>query len=297
MLRRAFERVTVMSRTKFLRPLISTANVQNTWIDTLLVFVKWTQGRADLEASLTSLAKYLGADAACISRRDRSKSEVRIACIVDTNTDPRFPRLKRSFAAAKYGEYVDSLKPGAAALLSEVMGNEEVMDPELEKWIFKRGIRDIASICLSSEGGIRDILEFHFSNAAPKKWFLEHSTISQMLVDVFEGRCRGLMTKALLSDAGRYKESLNVLNDGSLLNLDNPAGLTRSEWKVCFLIANGLSRNGVANELSIKSTTISTHLRNIYAKTGSERFHELALRLVSAREQSNLYSNVVGKAA
>ena len=283
-----------MSLAKYLSPPISTAHSQNAWLDTLLVFVKWTQGRADLEASLASLAQYLGADAACLSRRDRSRSEVRVACIVDSNTDSRVPRLEQSFAAAKYGKYIDSLKLGAATLLAEVTDNEDVMDPELEKWIFKRGIRDIASICLSSEGGIRDILEFHFSKPVPNKWFLEHSTISRMLVEVFEGRRRGLMTQALLSDAGRCKK---VPNGASLLDLDNPASLTRSEWKVCFLIANGLSRDGVANELSVKSATIRTHLRSIYAKTGCERFHELALRLVSAREQNNLCSNDVGMAA
>ena len=267
------------------------------FLETLLLFVKWSQGRLDLETTLEGIASYIGAEAASLSRWESSKLSVRVAGVCDPSNGTLVPRLSRSFARSIYGKYIDSIKPGSSLLLSEALHDAEIEDPELEGWMYKRGIIEIACICLSAENGVRDILEFHFTRPVPKHWFEQQHMISTMLFDVFQGRQRGLMMQALLRHAGANRRNAPDTPDRPLLGPENPAGLTRSEWRVCALIANGLSRDGIARELNVKPGTVRTHLRNICAKTGYERFHELALRLVSVPEQKGLGLIDQGQAA
>ena len=289
-------RVKVMSRALTARSPIDIKG-NSAFLETLLLFVKWSQGRLDLETTLEGIASYVGAEAASLSRWESSRSTVRVAGVFDPSKGTLVPRLSRSFARSIYGNYIDSIKPGSALLLSEALDDAKIEDPELERWMFKRDIVEIACICLSAENGTRDILEFHFTRPVPRHWYEQQHTISTMLFDVFQGRQRGLMMQALLRNAGTNRRNDFDAENRPLLGPENPVGLTRCEWRVCALIANGLSRDGIARELNVKPGTVRTHLRNIYAKTGYERFHELALRLVSVSEQQSLGLFDQGQAA
>ncbi len=264
------------------------------WTDTFLTFVKWCQGRTDIKTNLHSVAAFFGAEAASLSRWDDEKGVMRVACAIDSTNQPHLPRLTHAFADVICGDYVNSLKPGAALLLSEANDGRPVNDAGLARWMFKRGIRDIGIICIGADAKSRDVIELHFRTPAGKNWASAQASVGHSLAEVFAGRRRGLMLEALLSSV---RHTTSPRGDLALLDPANPAGLTRSEWKICALIANGLSRDGVAKELGIKSSTVQTHLRNIYSKTGYERFHELALHLVSPFERAHLSLVAEGLAA
>ena len=267
------------------------------WLDTLLEFVKWSQGQLPLEAALDVLRKYLGADAICLARRERSKVGVRAVQIVDRNSDPRKPRLTQSFALEMMGAHLDSLKPGATLLLSDDVLDRFERDPALDVWMLKRGITEIGAICIGSKDGIRDIVEFHFTGQAPAFWQVEADRIGRTLADVFLGRRAGLIDQLLLKNSRNLPRNRNTVTTGVILSPDNPAGLTRSEWRVCMLIAHGLSRDAIAKELGVTNNTLRSHLRNIYTKTGHETFHDLARRLVTFGEQRNLKTHQMGQVA
>ena len=290
-------RVFVMPRSKVPHARSASPTAQSAFLDTVLSFVKWSQGRADLATTLECLALHVGAEAASLSRWERAKDTSRIAGVFDQGHDPLTPALSRSFAKPMFRDFIDSVKPGTAVLLSDALDNRGPSDPNLEAWMFKRGVVEIASICVNAGNGVRDIIEFHFTKPLPKQWEQDQEAFSAMLFNVFQGRQRGLMIQALLRTASANRQNRPCIDESDLLSPENPAQLTRSEWRVCALIANGLSRDGVAKELAVKPGTLRTHMRNIYAKTGYERFHELALRLVSPREQRNLGMVEQGQAA
>ena len=260
--------------------------VKDNFLDTLLVFVKWSQGRTDLGSTLQCLAEYIGADAIALTRWD--KNSARLAGFADDRSDPLSPRLTQSYAPAVLGGYIDSIKPGTAITLSDTHENRSVSDPALERWMFNRCVIEVACICVAAEGGTRDIVEIHFARSVPKLWDDEQEMMSRMMHDVYQGRKRGLVMQQLLRTNATVRRTAKATMDKPLLAVENPARLTRSEWRVCALIANGLSREGIAEEMAVKPGTLRTHLRNIYAKTGYERFHELALRLVSTKERESL---------
>jgi DNA-binding CsgD family transcriptional regulator len=64
-------------------------------------------------------------------------------------------------------------------------------------------------------------------------------------------------------------------------------GLTNAEARVALAASSGLTIPETASRLGVSQNTIKTHLRRIFAKTGTSRLNDLAhltaaLRLVSA---------------
>ncbi len=278
-----------MTRAMRLRGPIKRAPVKSGWVEALLEFVKWTQGQQPLPPALDALGHYLGASAMCFSRRDRSKPGLRVLSIRDSNEDLRKPRLRQSFALEILGPHLDSLKTGAAVYASDALIAAKT-DCDLETWQGLRGTHEILLICLGQHNGIRDILEVHLPQAGPLAQDFDADAVAHSLAEVFTGRRPGLVEKELVADLNQRRSPRVDMTDMPILAPENPAGLTRSEWRICLLIAKGLSRSGAAREMRVTQNTIRTHLRNIYAKTGRETFHDLALRLVSAAEQQALYS-------
>ena len=255
------------------------------WSDAFMNFIKWSQGKAPLEPALASVAKYFKAEAVCLSRIKRTNSNARIVQIVDGSSDPAKPKLNQSFAKAALGDVADHLKQGATVMMSDTRAHG-FPDKNVDYWMLRRGVVDIGFICLEAENGTRDILEFHFAGNSMAVWIARSAQISTKLADVYKGRHAGLIEKHILRDksvacGGKHGRP-------TIMAPNNPACLTRSEWRLCMLVACGLSREGVAKELGVTDNTIRTHLRNIYGKTGYTTFHELALKLVGPDEQRNL---------
>ena len=276
------------------KTLFSTENIPT---DTLLTFVKWCQGRIDIQANLENLAACLGAEVVGISRWDAEKENLRLAGTTDGRQSFIQPSFSPGFADVACGSYVDGIKPGSALFLSEVLDNKGISDARLEQWLFKGGIKEIAVICLGAEGQSRDLIELHFTAVSHKTLDYIHTVLAPTFAEVFAGRKQGLMLEAMLRNANKGPRLVSSGRSADILSLSNPVNLTRAEWKICALIANGLSRDGIAKELSVKPCTIRTHLRNIYSKCGYDRFHELALHLVSRSERSHLVSQAQAAAA
>ena len=69
------------------------------------------------------------------------------------------------------------------------------------------------------------------------------------------------------------------------LSCDNPLGLTRSEFRVCERVVRGFSVKRIAADLDISPHTVRSHLRSIFAKTGTDSQRELLVRLLEVEHQ------------
>lgn len=283
-----------MTSAKYLRDPTTRAPLIGNSVETILEFVKWTQGQKALDPALNALNNLLGAEAICFARRDFSKSGLRTVGTIDRNTDPRKPRFDTPFAFDVLGNDLDKLKAGVAFLLSDV---DAQRDPTLERWMHVRDVRDVAVFCVGSQSGVRDILEIHFRRKLPNGWITEADKISKSLAEIFAGSRPGLVEQYLVVKSDCRPDLDDEKENALILAPDNAAGLTRSEWRLCILIANGLSRDGAAHEMGVTDNTIRTHLRHIYGKTGCKSFHDLARRLVRVEEQRALESLAFGHAA
>lgn len=279
-----------MDRVRSLRELRISSPVSNLWMDALLKFVSWSQGKTPLQPALEGLALYFGAEVVCLSRRERANDSMRHVLAVDIASETGFPNLLNGFAKDVLGETLDKLKPGTAVSVSEVHPEAMVQNAELARWSRKRRINEIVVFCIGSRQGTREIIEFHFSKSAPYLSDVDAAHCAEMLAKVFKGRREGLVEQLILGRALKRKKHMRRNFGNAILSPENPAKLTRAEWRLCVLVANGMSREGAAKALSVTPNTIRSHLRNIYSKTERETYHELALHLTSVKEQSHLLS-------
>ena len=74
----------------------------------------------------------------------------------------------------------------------------------------------------------------------------------------------------------------------NLLGFENPARLSRAEYRICMLLQQGLANPAVMEQLNITQATLKTHLRHIYEKAGVENKAELIFRLLTVEKPTSV---------
>ncbi len=183
--------------------------------------------------------------------------------------------LEVSFAGAICGADFSHAKVG-----SVWFGREENLEdqPRLIGAYRDRCLVETAAIMLDKKNGTSDFLELHFG--CPISADLETSLeiIAPILSDCWKARAMGRFSDALLSRGRVVPDRPKVTG---ILSMENPCRLSRAEYRVCLLLGRGLNNQALLSELSITMATLRTHLRNIYAKTGTASQTELIHLLLS----------------
>lgn len=240
---------------------------------------KWCdclQGRTPLRDSLMLLAESLDVEAIALTRASRDRHGEHNSFFYDTvSGGDHLSTLDRSFAGSVLGPYFRQPKPGSVWFKTFI---EMEPDPRLERFHHRRKLTELAVIPLSVEEKSLMFLEMHFSAYRGSG---QHSVINMCaptLADTWSRRKPGLMTELILN---RQQPQQHVATAAAILGPDNPAGLSRAEFRVCLLLSRGLSANRACQELKISESTLRTHLRSIYAKTDTCNQSELLYRLLA----------------
>lgn len=250
----------------------------------VLQFLESTNDRFPLDRGLGAILGFLGAEAIAISRSTFNASAPRVVAVHDAEAGRCSAPLERAFVAELLGSYLDRLKTGATWSLSRhLAGSGGEPHPAVANWIRRRALKDIFVVVLESRTGHSDYLEIHLRREAGRTFEAKLDVLGPLLSRFWANRKPGLVADCL----GRRK--LQRVSGGNAMTSDvpllsdlNPAGLTRSEFRVCTLVRRGLTVKAISEELALSVTTIRTHLRSIYAKTGVSGFNELAHRLIAA---------------
>lgn len=238
--------------------------------------------------AIGSLAQAISADLAILSRDARSDGKCRIVADYDSCKSNRdLEQLRRAFAPDILGGYYGKMRRGSTWFLSDHEDNAEFQHSSaLASWRLVRGVVDIVVVALETTGMQNDFLEFHFSNELSRADKEELKSLLPTLVRAWSGRKRGLVTKAHIDDrilqARTAAQANKTIPDAPILGLSNPAKLSRAEFRVCLLVSRGLSIKGATEELSLSEATIRSHLRSIYAKTGTNGLPDLVYRILSS---------------
>ena len=246
-------------------------------IEAIAFWCECLQGKLALRQGLQMIAESLGADAVALTRLGRECGTIGRSIIIDRRVRAGQEKLSRSYAASVLGKYVSQPKP-ATIWYSTMMDGDG--DPALAAFQRHRRFTEIAVIPLTVEEKAVDFLELHFADRLDADRVAKLNMALSTLCRTWTRRAPGLFTENILRSA----QAAAPEHDGSvLLGMTNPARLSRAEYRVCVLLSRGLSTKAIQSELAISASTLRTHLRNAYAKTGTQRQVELTVRLLTSR--------------
>ena len=195
----------------------------------------------------------------------------------EAHVDRTDMRVRASYGLDLLGSYASGAWPGSVWMQS-LVGNEA--SHALDRLQRGRGFTELVVIPLSRTGKELDLLELHFARTRMHRDTYPRlngiaGTLSQTWID----RKPGIFVDVAL---GRRTEEQASAVVGPILSDDNPARLSRAEFRICVCLRRGLSRQSVMDELGIGASTLRAHLRNVYAKTGVEDHAALLFRLFQA---------------
>ena len=233
---------------------------------------------------LNALSVALGAEGAQLvtsARRD-ARDDVLFAC---TSLAALCDKDRGSWARLTLGVYAGKLMVGATYSLARD-GESGRQSPELSARLARIGFHDIAIVVLSSGSDTTEYLEILFRDPAEPRILDALAEMAPLLVHCWSERDPASTVVALQRPRRRLQQADLDRSQSPILAVGNPAGLTRAEFGICQLVGRGLSIAGIVGECGLTIATVRTHLRNIYAKTECDGFHELAVSLISGGRPS-----------
>ena len=239
------------------------------------------QGCSPLLTGLGRLRDALGAEAAVLTRLGRVDGAgtsvlASDAAAVRADGEP----VDRSFAAGLLGSFVYKPRTGSAWFTEPA---DIDSDPALRSFYRRRRLSEMAIVVLQVEEKAVYFLELHFKDSLGSDGRTLASNLAGSLSDMWLQRATGRFSEALLKS-----RPTNAAEDGrkgariEVLSVGNPAQLSRAEFRVCSLLSAGMNTARVCDELGITDSTIRTHLRQIYLKTGSANMADLLFKLLSS---------------
>jgi DNA-binding CsgD family transcriptional regulator len=241
------------------------------------------QAATPLPMALRQVSERLKADLAAITRvdhADRGRDMHRPAKIVAfdrwANLADEIGGFRVSYAAATCGSYVWSAKPGS---IWHARRSDFDHDLGLRAPLQQRRLNETVVIPLERHATSGDFLEMHFAEPLETVALDRLGVIAATLAESWRTRAFGMLQNNVL--ATQHNAPGRAARDPSaaILGTENAFGLSRSEYRVCLLLSRGLNNASLLDELSISVSTLRTHLRNIYAKTGAASQAELVQSL------------------
>lgn len=247
-------------------------------------------GSMSLVQALERLADGIGAKAAAISRHHhRSEDTPRPVAIFGGSF--QLP-LSKPQCQHVLGYQFGRARAGTAWFLGEMLDDPAwVPSYELDGWLSAGDVREIAVLPMTSTPQHTDYIEFHFEQPFSRESQHEFEALVPTIQRSWIGRKPGLVARATADGrallARRSDTEGPTVWTSSILGMDNPAGLSRAEFRVCLLLSRGLSVKAVSEDLNLSENTIRSHLRAIYAKTETASLPELIYLIMSVTDHED----------
>jgi DNA-binding CsgD family transcriptional regulator len=244
------------------------------WCDAL-------HAQASIYDALSEMADSIGAEAIILSRLSTSPDQKPSIIAYDKHfTDSSPNKVKQSYVRSVLGNFIGSTKPGSIWVKSTI-GLDP--DPHLTEFHRRRRMHDLVVVPLCVSRTTSDFLEFHFLDHLSPRQHVLFNLIGSTFVQTWNNRSKGSFTNNVLRLQNQRRPKPSV---APILSMENPARLSRSEYRVCLLLSHGKSVENIETELGISTSTVRSHLRNIYAKTDTSNRAELMYRILTLESLS-----------
>jgi len=255
-------------------------SVNQNSFEVLAAWVQALHGQGKIPDVLFSLLSLYKADAALIVRFIEGNCQPRKVAVAGRSSDRRIARGRSSFAEIMLGENLGVSRNGTLWLWSELAENSESTESlHIQSRILSSGLSDVGLIGLENSTGICDYLELHFNSQLSKDDIIHLSMLAATLSKTWEQRLPGTVQKLLAQSRVRKTLDQPGLPSKPILDVNNPFGLSRCEYRICAMVKEGMLVKDIATGLSIREVTVRSHLCSIYAKTDTSGQIELLHRM------------------
>lgn len=233
-------------------------------------------GRDPLLRSLEVLGKSLNAEIVALARYSHDGTgAIRSVTWDRGGPDKHGGRTDKGFAYALIGSYFEAARPGSLWFRSMIDGDAL---NQIAEFHAERHLRELAIIPLETSGRTIDTFEIHFHDRLRNQQQVILNSLAPVLARTWRNRAEGLFTETLL----RASAASTRTDTAPILSVENPARLSRAEYRVSLLLSRGLSLQQVKDELRIRDSTLRSHLGSLYAKTNCSNLSELVFCLASS---------------
>ncbi|SLN46337.1 Bacterial regulatory proteins, luxR family [Roseivivax jejudonensis] len=242
-------------------------------------------GQFGLDPVLTSLGRQTQAARVALYRYEpgsRRVSGVRSYCRATDTFDATIKGHLARFLVTHHG---DALEHGSIWRLSELRRAPEfAVSPAAQEWSQRTDNHEASLIVLETCAEHTDFIELSFESAPRRSPEIPTILVTRALSDAWLLRTPGVM-EALMPDPRRDR----LADEGDIdpFSAGNPYALTSAERRVFHALSMGQPPKMIAETLGISIATVRSHLRSLYAKTGTTGQRELiAMVQQSAQEHA-----------
>lgn len=268
-------------------------------LNCLGLVAKWTealQGRGDVAEAISQVSQLTGADVVGLTSYSATKQSHANLAIVDRSAGKMFSsRRWEPYAHEILGAHLTSACEASLWTLTEIHSSAEFTRRRDFTDGVGQGLKEIVVIILEKSTSETIVLEFHYRLTPIPAGLEMLRLLAAALSDSWRNRLPGIPRRPGLhsvdSDGDLAQPSLPGPH---ILTHDNPMGLSRTEFRICMLLRDGMKSVAIADALGIGDKTVRGHLSTIYAKIGVSGQFELLHRLLGdiAREQERVVQKV-----
>lgn len=250
-------------------------------IEAVVSWCECLQGRQPIRQALRLLANSLSADSIVLSRVSLSPGGRSFIVTASGNSRQTVQAVPGAFAPVVLGEYLSKAKSGSVWY---ARGNDTCDDSPLRRFQLAGRLAELVVVPLSIDKSTADFVELHFGMEPSREQQAALTMLGASLAQTWANRAPGTFARTMRM--ARPEQVRDITDVAPILSVENPARLSRSEYRLCVLLNRGLGTSDVRETLGITEATLRTHLRNIYAKTDSNGMAQLLYKLVSSHAMS-----------
>lgn len=234
---------------------------------------EWTYSigkKNQIAAALSNLATIVHAETASVVRKSQSsRRKMSVACY-SRSFGKALPVSGLSVADDQLEDDLFFLRRGEMNFLSDLL---DIGPSSLKE---KIGSAEVAICILDKTDESLDFLELQFQTSLPVADIqflqIEGPAFAESWARREPGSVRAMLDRQRLHVATQRKPECET---HEILSVENPANLTRAEFRICALIQLGRLPDDLRAELGISQNTYRSHMRSIYLKTGTNGQLEL----------------------
>ena len=265
------------SRSEGLSLYVTAASLEvlQSWIESL-------QGRGGLSKAIERICRLSCADLCLLSHFDvGNETPIQYSTYAKSAGKLFSARNCRCLFFEIVGDNLFSAVEGSVWRQSEVV----LLPARLERRPLLDGsglpLREVFSIVLSNSKNGVDVLELQYRVAPTQANCAIIELIAASLSRSWKNRLPGIAREQTPRLANEIEGDDGDCVRQQILTHNNPSGLSRTEFRVCLMVRDGMKVSKIADSLGVETGTVRGHLSTIYSKVGVSGQLELLHRLVS----------------